>query len=424
LYFIFPFFCKSKLAFFIDFNHFIVFLLYSTLQLFQGKREMLGHIKPPLCHLPLNIKNDYKNLYCSICYSLRQQFSVTHSVFVNNELTLVLLGLNNHFTGESAQARCPAHLFLTRKTILKHSIIDTAAQFSLILAWIKLIDWETDSPAFYKTKLKNSVDKKVQAFLPTLNNNIRQVIDNYIQLTKNASANFDKVSKMSGILARQVAQNIAQKADNSIKSLDIFLDIIELIGQIIATADPLLDLEKDIQKQAFNPISAAALQNGTEIKEEYSLFKQFYDSIEYEINQQIQLLPKNPANTAFAKTLFHSLLKLKRAINNGAFSGIKNDKNQKDKRKSSESCQWCDCFNCCDCYDCLSSFNICRVSSCSNCCRCNSESCGFGNCCEKGCHCDDFCKSCNCCDKCDCDHCDCCDGCNGCDCCSGCDCSC
>jgi len=364
---------------------------------------MIGHIKPPLCRLPTDIRNNYKNLYCSICYSLRQQFGLTNSAFVNNELTLILLAFSDNFTGQTEQVHCPAHFFLTRKTISKHPIIDKAAQFSLILAWIKLIDSEVDNPSFFKTRLKNSVNKKVYSILLTLDHDTQQIVDNYIQLTKNTSANFDKVVEMSGVLARQVARDVAQKVDQPIDSLNIFLNIFELIGNIIAIADPLLDLEKDMKKQAFNPILAYSLHNNTEIKEEVIKFKQFYDTIENGINQQIQLLPKNAANTAFNKILFKSIFRLRRAIEKVMFPIVKNKDNQ------TETCLSCNC---------------CNGNSC-NCCRnclgeISGESCEYI--CNLGCNC---CRNCDDCNKCHCDGgiCDCCNNCDGCDC-GGCDCSC
>jgi len=361
---------------------------------------MIGHIKPPLCRLPSHIRNSYKNLYCSICYSLRQQFGLMSSACINNELTLTVLAFNQHFTAQSKKVACPAHLFCTKRFILKHQIIDSAAQFSLLLAWVKITDWATDNPAFYKTALKKILDRKVKPILSTIQEETKQVIDNYIKLIKNQAPDFYEVRRMSALLAKQIAKDIAGKADTYQDSLETRLKVIELIGEIIAIADPILDLKADIKNQEFNPVVEFAQRNNTTIQEEYEKLTQEYYAIDNKINQYIQSLSRDDANQVFVKTLSKSLIQLSKKVENiTEMSPASNDKDERDNKKEPSICRYCDC---CDCFDCFDFSNVCRISSCSNCCSENAGCCS--NNVEGG--------------SCDCNACDCggCDGCGGCDC--------
>ncbi|MGR8935002.1 MAG: DUF5685 family protein [Gammaproteobacteria bacterium] len=107
---------------------------------------MLGHIKPPLCRLDASAKMHYRQAYCSVCYSLRRQFGLPAALLLNHELALSVAALPHHCgaTVPPASCACPAQLFLTRRTVAQHSIIDRAARYRLVLAWLKLADWEAE----------------------------------------------------------------------------------------------------------------------------------------------------------------------------------------------------------------------------------------------------------------------------------------
>ncbi len=261
---------------------------------------MLGHLKPRTCQLSSTSKQHYQQLYCSICYSLRQQFGLAASFFINHELTLSLAAFPNYANFQTESCACPAKLFYKQKPILRDPSIDKAAQLCLLLAWLKLIDSETDKPAFYKKSLRLSIETKVQRVLVELSPATRQFIDSYLLLIRANSTDFTSTAKMSGLLAKQVFQELSKELGDS---QEVVTEITLLLGELITVADALLDVKQDKQRQEFNPIIHAANQNGTTLEQEYTVLHTKYQSVIAQIKDKLD----SSVNPLFCEILKLSL---------------------------------------------------------------------------------------------------------------------
>lgn len=331
---------------------------------------MLGHLKPLSCQLSSSSKQHYQHLYCSICYSLRQQFGLSASFFINHELTLSLAAFPDYSTMNTETRACPANLFCKQKPILCDALIDKAAQLCLLLVWLKLVDWETDSPAFYKKRFRQSIETKVKPVLANLTPSTRQFIDSYLLLIRANSTDFTITAKMSGLLAKNIFQELNQNNTQAVIS-----DITLLLGELITVADALLDLKQDIANKEYNPIITATEQNNTTLEQEYKVLKTNHEQIVAAIKHKINSESLIIVNPIFCEILQQSLRNLANNIkqaNNALFA---------NRRNNSRTRRWCDCADgCCDF------------------CQCCGENSGGG-----------------CCDACSCGDCGCCD-CGGCDC--------
>lgn len=347
---------------------------------------MLGHLKPRSCQLSSPSKQHYQHLYCSICYSLRQQFGLSASFFINHELTLSLAAFPDYSTMNIETCACPANLFCKQKPILRDALIDKAAQLCLLLVWLKLVDWETDSPAFYKKRFRQSIETKVQPVLANLTPSTRQFIDSYLLLIRANSTDFTMTAKMSGLLAKHIFQELNQNNTQVVIS-----DITLLLGELITVADALLDLKKDIGNKEYNPIITATEKNNTTLEQEYKVLKTNYEQIVTAINHKINSENLSAVNPVFCELLQQSLRNLANNIqqaNNVLFANQANN-----RRNNSRTRRWCDCLDAgCDCADCC--------QCCGNGCRCCGSASESGG---------------ECCDACSCGDCGCCD-CGGCDC--------
>ncbi len=215
---------------------------------------MLGHLKPSLCSLGTANKIAYQTLYCSICASLRNQYSLPYSLFINNEMTLVLLALQPYYQAEAVETACPAAAFTQKNPAATHSAIDTAAKLSVLLGWVKVVDWETDQPRFYKKYLRRVLQSKVDETLPQISSNFRSVVEDYLILTKTNSSDEARIRHYSGLLSRQVVLEVGKRTDIGGNALEELANLFELSGELIAIADHLIDLEEDMMQQQFNPI--------------------------------------------------------------------------------------------------------------------------------------------------------------------------
>ncbi|WP_156303016.1 DUF5685 family protein, partial [Methylogaea oryzae] len=129
---------------------------------------MLGHLKPQLCRLPSSARRQYRQLYCSLCYSLRRQFGLPASLLVSHEMTLSLAACSGEWETVDADCGCPARLFCRSRPVVLHDGIDRAARYSLLLAWLKLHDWESDSGSRWARALRRRLDPAVAPILAEL----------------------------------------------------------------------------------------------------------------------------------------------------------------------------------------------------------------------------------------------------------------
>lgn len=252
--------------------------------------SMLGHLKPHMCSLYQEAKEDYYQLYCGTCAAIRQHHAFPYVLLVNHEITLVLLAFRIHYEKESKALRtpCPASVFTKRQSAYQHPAIDLAGRLSLLLGSIKVMDWAVDTPKFYKRWPEKWMSKKVKNILPELSMPAREIIREYIHLTRNNSTNFEKVKKYSGLLSQIIAQEIGKKTKATHEVLAELGELFRLCGELISVADHLIDLEQDMLKKHYNPIVDLAEKRQVSLNETYVFFMEMYTDLRKKIQQQLQ----------------------------------------------------------------------------------------------------------------------------------------
>lgn len=237
---------------------------------------MIGHIKPKVCKLPSQAKDSYMKLYCSICHSLRHQYGILSTLFVNSELAIVLLALRDYFTPGESWYRCPAKLHSTKKPVLIHEAVNHAAGLSLLLGWLKLLDWETDSPALHRKAIRKSLDKKAYRILAKLRKESRNLIQEYQNLVTGNCQDFPYVRRMSHLLSRAICNELGSRTTINSDNLTPLSELFGLIGELVSISDPLIDLHSDVQRGEYNPIWEAAAGDSLNVSREYERFSSEY----------------------------------------------------------------------------------------------------------------------------------------------------
>ncbi len=419
---------------------------------------MLGHLKPSLCSLGNENKVAYRTLYCSICASLRDQYSLPYSLFINNELTLVLLALKPFYEGEliAKQTPCPAAAFTQKNPAASHPAIDIAAKLSVLLGWIKVVDWETDQPKFYKKYLRKILHRKVQQTIPQISEGFQKVIEEYLFLTKTNATNEQQVRHYSGLLSRHVVLEVGRETAVGEEGLKELAALFEMSGEVIAIADHLIDLDEDMLQNQHNPIVFRSEQEKISLAEAYYYYLQTCNRITIGCLEQLAILSKKGIiEDSFKVAMQQSFRSIDRQIrqkrpaflaDTTEFVGGLKIAHQDCGSAAMEGCSCatqqgematsyiagaCPCDQCCNacggcckgggdcCNGCGNGCGQC-CGNCNNCCSGCNNSCGS---CGKSC--DGLCGGCNsCCDSCNdclgvCDNgcCRTCDTCTSCNCC-------
>ncbi|MFT5619305.1 MAG: hypothetical protein ACI85I_002548 [Arenicella sp.] len=409
---------------------------------------MLGHLQPSTCSLDSETRANYKNFYCSICASLRKQNGLLDSLFINNELTLVLLAFEKYMVGEQIKTPCPSAVFTIKNNATSHPAIDVAARISVLLGWVKATDWQVDKPKIHKRLVKAWMDGKAKKLLPKMSDNFQQVLENYISLTKTDSTDYEYVRSQSGLLSASAVQEIGQKTSASNEELSQIADLFQLTGELISVSDHLLDLDEDLFENQYNPIIFEAKKDQQSVSDKYYWLLSKFNQLQREIKTLHSELHKTEVvGFSFWKAFSQSLEKMEQEIRSNKpifmtdspadevvfqlvmadfvdISGVCCD----GSPQMSQCCchgGHCPCDNCCKgggggcpCTGCCKGGG--GVCPCTSCCN-NCSNCGNG--CSQ---CGDGCGSC--CDSCKCEGSNC-KGCNSgsSDCCSFnicCDCDC
>jgi hypothetical protein len=301
---------------------------------------MLGHIKPPICRLRPQAKEQYRHLYCSMCYGLRRQFGLPAGLLISHELTIGLLACADGFTVPLEYRPCPARLFCRQRAIIRHETVDKAARLNLLLVWLKLVDWETDSRRFYGGFVRKIAEFRVRLFWPDLSAATRDFIGGYLSLIKSSRPDFSAVRENSGLLANCLFGELMHQQDGSTGK------ILTLVGEIIPVADALLDLRQDIGKNQYNPVIAASRQHAIPLAEAYRDLNTDYHSLAGKINALLSV----SGNALFAEVLSKSLANLSARIDRQGYfaeqannrDGNNDSRSRKKRRQSGDSGQCCD----------------------------------------------------------------------------------
>ncbi len=352
---------------------------------------MLGHLKPILCNLENEQKEIFWLNYCSVCAGLRQKHALPYSFVLNKEIVFVLIAFEKYiFEAEITTTQCPAKLFLAQKKIFKHQITEVSANLSIVLAYIKALDWYVDAPSFFKKVILARLKKKFDKIFSTLSNNLQNVIQDYIKITKENEKDFQKVQALSGFLAKNIALEISEYTSADLDFIKDIAQIFEELGKIIGIADHLIDFENDLITKQYNPIIENSHQNQNSYITEYKKMLSLY----YLSKNHLERNFLNEIQGNFSPILKNAFLQLTNSIKSTTPKSIFEQYSQKDIVVMHNNCDGnCDCGGCEGCNGC----------DCNGCCNGDCSCCGNEsdcNCGECGADCFDCCKCCDLFEKC------------------------
>jgi hypothetical protein len=287
---------------------------------------MIGNIQPYLSEP--NLRATFMKPYCSLCSSLRKQYDLPTSLLLNYELSFVLLGLDKYVQADEITTHCPSSAFLKKREAYAHPAADKAAQLSIILGWIKSMDFLADEKKKITLKrlmkiAEKKLGKRSVKILSELSPQTQQAIQDYAELTKNSNENIKSIREKTYNLSRQVCYEVAVMTEMPKEEREIYMDFFGKLGLGIALLDPLVDIEKDLESGVYNPIVDAYELQGNELKQHYIQFFEGYKTAYFDL--QTQLKNEHKFSAQFSKILSSSLensfTKIRKTTDN-LFGGI------------------------------------------------------------------------------------------------------
>lgn len=223
---------------------------------------MFGYVTPLKPELKVRELNRFQGYYCGLCMQIKKDYGNIPRMALNYDMTflaLLLDGLVNDIPKMELK-RCVAHPARKKPMAFNTKALDYAAAMNVSLAYFKLIDDSNDDKSL-KAKVGASIlspyKKKFSESVSKINDIIRDNLKKLSELEDNKS--FSSIDEICDPFSLIVA-NILKEYPYELKedSEDIRNTLYNLgycLGKWIYIIDALDDLEKDMEKNKFNPIN-------------------------------------------------------------------------------------------------------------------------------------------------------------------------
>lgn len=217
---------------------------------------MFGYVVINEPELKIKDYRKYKGVYCGLCQTLKHKYGPFGQLCLNNDMTfMALLHMSlyeDEFPGKERDYRCKLHP-VKKMHIYENPHLDYAADMTLILSYYSARDhWKDDRKPMALARM-NILRGKVEKLSKIYPRQWRAV-KNYVYRLEAAERSGEKdLDKLAGLTGTMLGELFNWKDDvwaKMLKSVGFYL------GKYIYLMDAYEDLEKDIQKDRFNPLKS------------------------------------------------------------------------------------------------------------------------------------------------------------------------
>lgn len=214
---------------------------------------MYGYVRPVKGELRVREYEMFRGAYCGLCEALKRRCGFMARFVVNYDLTFMAMVLSDA-EGCMQRKRCPAHPLRRKYCVCASPAMDTAADYSVILAMWKLRDDIQD-----KSFLKGIISRMAMwLMIPAYRKAVAQrpdfdriVRDNLQELHELESQKCSSIDQTADCFARILA---ATSADCSESRQRIFREVFYHLGRYVYLLDAIDDLSDDWKTSGYNPL--------------------------------------------------------------------------------------------------------------------------------------------------------------------------
>lgn len=267
---------------------------------------MLGYVKVFKPELKVREYEVYCGYYCGVCKSIGKRYGQLPRMALSYDsafLAILLESLNSDVDVPS-QEHCIAHPLIKKKTIIRNTAIDFAADVMLILAWYKLMDDANDEGKLYAKGTMAAfkrVFKKLRKRHPALCEGIEAHLAELSLLEKEKCANLDMAaeafSKIMEIIFSEgfryingLKEEKAQESGAPPGDIEEALATIGYhMGKWIYLIDAADDIEENAASGAYNPLFYRfKFDKETETAEEFR--KRIEDDLKFNLYHYLAMI--------------------------------------------------------------------------------------------------------------------------------------
>ena len=195
----------------------------------------------------------YRSFYCGLCRELKERYGLSGQITLTYDMTFVILLLSGLYEPptKKGSTRCIVHP-VRRQPVRKNAITKYAADMNIFLTYYKCKDdWndERSIPGLVFGKLLEGKEKKSEKIWSKKVQTIVSCLDELSVLEKENATDIDRVS---GCFGRIMAEIFAYREDvwePTLRRMGFYF------GKFIYLLDAYDDVEEDVKKGNYNPVS-------------------------------------------------------------------------------------------------------------------------------------------------------------------------
>ena len=215
---------------------------------------MFGFIKPNYKKLSDKEKLRYQEVYCGLCYSLRDNYGQIARLALTYDLTFLILFLSSLYEPKEKKQTCKC-IFKNKKlkdaNVALNKYSEYAADMTILLTYYKFFDDKVDKDhkirGIIGEGLISKSFEKAKAKHPDSESAIKEIMNHIVSLENKDHPSADEISKLFGILLATV---FCPNDDIWKTQLGKFG---ANLGRFIYFMDAALDLKKDKKNGCYNP---------------------------------------------------------------------------------------------------------------------------------------------------------------------------
>ena len=215
---------------------------------------MYGYIRPDIGELHINEYRRFRSVYCGLCEALRQRYGILFRFLVSYDMTfLALLTLSPETRIDSR--RCPVHPLRRQPCICGVPELYDAADYTVILAYQKMMDDAADEKGFRALRARIAVRIlrrsycKAAARQPEFDENARQCLARLAAIEKSRGTSLDAAAdcfaRLMAFPANRAKSEVLRREQR---------EILYHAGRAVYILDAADDYAADRKNGSYNPL--------------------------------------------------------------------------------------------------------------------------------------------------------------------------
>lgn len=214
---------------------------------------MFGYIVIHKPELKIREYEIYRACYCGLCRSLKKRHGRLGQLTLSFDMTFLALLLSSLYEPNTKKGceRCVLHPF-HKHAYRENLYFDYAADMNLLLTYYKCLDdWQDEKK--YQSLLISALlkqrMKRIENLYPKKTEKIKQLLED---IRTGEKENSQDIDKMAGFFGKIMAELFVYRAD---EWEEVLYRMGFFFGKFIYLMDAYEDIEEDLKKKRYNPLT-------------------------------------------------------------------------------------------------------------------------------------------------------------------------